>query len=280
MKIELGVMQGRLSPQCKNLIQHHPLRNWKNEFKIGRQIGIKHIEWIFEYPNFKKNIIFSKKKIIKLKKIIRKYGVSVNTLIMDYFLVSRFFNEKNEVISYNFKIFEKIAKNCLAVGISIIEIPLVDNSSISKIKNKNEIIKNLKKIIVIAEKYKIKISLETDLPPKEFKNFVDIFLPKKVYINYDIGNSAALGYDPLKEIKILGKHFINVHIKDRLLFGKSVKFGNGNANFTIIFKLLKKMKYRGFYTIQGARLDKIYNYVDVVKFYIKFVENIFYKIKI
>ena len=280
MKIELGIMQGRLSPQYKNLIQHYPLRNWKNEFKIASQIGIKHIEWIFEYPNFQKNVIFSKKKTIELKKIIRKYGVSVNTLIMDYFLVSRFFNEKNKIISCNFKIFEKIAKNCRAAGINIIEIPLVDNSSISKIKNKNEIIRNLKKIIVIAEKYKIKISLETDLPPKEFKNFIDIFLPKKFYVNYDIGNSAALGHDPVKEIKILGKHFINVHIKDRLLFGKSVKFGNGNADFSIIFELLKKMKYRGFYTIQGARLDKIYNYVDVVKFYIKFIQNIFYKRKI
>ncbi len=275
MKIELGIMQGRLSPQYKNLIQHYPLRNWKNEFKIASQIGIKHIEWIFEYPNFRKNVIFSKKKTIELKKIIRKYGVSVNTLIMDYFIVSRFFNESNKIINYNFKIFEKVAKNCHIAGISIIEIPLVDNSSIFKINNKKEIIENLKKIIIIAEKYKIKISLETDLPPKSFKIFIDTFLPKKVYVNYDIGNSAALNYDPIKEIKILGKHFINVHIKDRLVFGKSVKLGNGNANFSIIFKLLKNIKYKGFYTIQGARLDKICNYVDVIKFYIKYIKNFF-----
>ena len=57
MKINLGVMQGRLSPQYKNLIQHYPLRSWKNEFKIAKEIGIKHIEWIFEYPNYKKNVI-------------------------------------------------------------------------------------------------------------------------------------------------------------------------------------------------------------------------------
>lgn len=274
MKIELGVMQGRLSPRYKNLVQHYPLRSWKSEFKIAKRIGIKHIEWVFEHRNFKKNVIFKKKKITDLKKTIKKSGVLVNTLIMDYFIVSKFFNEKIQIINRNLKIFEKISENCHAAGINIIEIPLVDNSSILKIKNKNEIIENLKKIILIAEKYKIKISIETDLPPKEFKKFIDIFLPKKIYVNYDIGNSASLGYDYKEEIKLLGRFFLNVHLKDRMLFGKSVKFGSGNSNFLSIFQLLKKIKYKGLYTIQGARLDEEYNCVNTIKFYIKFIKNI------
>lgn len=110
MKLELGVMQGRLSPSYKNLIQHYPLKNWKNEFKIAKQIGLKHIEWVFEYRNFKKNIIFNNKKITGLEKIIKKYGVKVNVLIMDYFIISKFFNEKNKIIEQNLKIFKKNCK--------------------------------------------------------------------------------------------------------------------------------------------------------------------------
>jgi|LakMenEpi03Aug12_release.lakeMendotaPanAssembly.Ray.scaffolds.fasta_scaffold487808_2 L-ribulose-5-phosphate 3-epimerase len=280
MTVELGVMQGRLSPPYKNLIQHYPLKNWKNEFKIAKQIRLKHIEWIFEYSNFKKNIIFNNKKIIELKKIIKKYGVKINVLIMDYFIISKFFNEKNKIIKQNLKIFKKIVKNCHSVGIRIIEIPLVDNASILKMKCKKEVIKNLKKIIMIAEMYKIKISIESDLPPGEFKNFIEVFLPKKIYINYDIGNSASLGYDHQDEIRLLGKYFINVHIKDRILFGKTVELGHGNSNFLSIFQSLKKIKYNGLYTIQGARLDNKYHYIDTIKFYIKFIKNILSKANI
>jgi L-ribulose-5-phosphate 3-epimerase len=277
MTIKLGIMQGRLSPFYKNLTQHYPSKNWKNEFKIAKQIELTHIEWIFEYRNFKKNIIFNKKKIIELKKVIKKYGVRVNTLIMDYFIVSKFFNEKNSIIKQNLEIFKKVAKNSYLAGIRIIEIPLVDNASILKVKSKKEIIKNLKKMILIAEAYKIKISIESDLPPKEFKNFIEIFLPKKIYVNYDIGNSASLGYNYKDEIKMLGKYFINIHIKDRILFGKSVELGTGNSNFTSIFQSLKKIKYKGLYTIQGARLDDKYHYVDTIKLYIKYIKNILFK---
>ena len=66
-----------------------------------------------------------------------------------------------------------------------------------------------------------------------------------IKVNYDIGNSAALGYDPTEEFIAYGNNITDLHIKDRLLGGESVLLGSGNANFLKIFDLLLKYKYQG-----------------------------------
>ena len=59
--------------------------------------------------------------------------------------------------------------------------------------------------------------------------------PSEYYgINYDIGNSACLGYDPEEEINNYGDRIYNVHIKDRLLHGSTVPLGSGNADIKSI----------------------------------------------
>ena len=74
-------------------------------------------------------------------------------------------------------------------------------------------------------------------------------------INYDIGNSASLGYNPCEELAAYGARIINVHVKDRLLGGRTVALGHGNADFEEVFSLLKNQGYRGNYILQTARAD-------------------------
>ena len=45
------------------------------------------------------------------------------------------------------------------------------------------------------------ISLETDLAPLAFANLIESIGSKNVTVNYDTGNSAALGYDPDEEFE-------------------------------------------------------------------------------
>ena len=72
-------------------------------------------------------------------------------------------------------------------------------------------------------------------------------------INYDTGNSASLGYDCSEEIRFYGKQILNVHIKDRKLYGSTVPLGYGNTNFNKIFQELNKISYRGNFILQTAR---------------------------
>ena len=80
-------------------------------------------------------------------------------------------------------------------------------------------------------------------------------LNKKFGINYDTGNSASLGFDFNEEKKYF-KYVHNIHIKDRIFRGQSVRLGKGDFNFKKFFLYIKKIKYKGNLILQTARSKK------------------------
>ena len=91
-------------------------------------------------------------------------------------------------------------------------------------------------------------------------------------INYDIGNSASLGYDPEEEFNAYGEKITDLHIKDRLLGKGPVPLGKGNADIPKIFKLLSKINYQGIVIFQAFRDD---NGIEIFKEQFGwFIENI------
>ena len=54
-----------------------------------------------------------------------------------------------------------------------------------------------------------------------------------------------------------GKNIKNIHIKDRLLKGKTVRLGLGNTDFKKLYKNLSKMNYDKNIILQTARGKKI-----------------------
>lgn len=253
--IKLGVMQGRLSPPKGNLIQHFPSKNWKNEFKLSKELGLKSIEWVFESENYSKNPIFDRKELNQISELSKKFGIKVNSVVADYFMENKLFDEKNEEIQKNIDVLKKLIINCKKIGTKIIEIPLVDSSSIKNKNHIDELKENLMEPLNLIEKNNMYLSLETDLDPNNFKKLIEEFYPKKVFVNYDMGNSASLGYNPEIEIETLKNYIINVHIKDRLFKGSTVPLGKGSVNFDIVFKKLKEINYQGDFILQTARLD-------------------------
>ena len=97
------------------------------------------------------------------------------------------------------------------------------------------------------------MSLETDLNAKQFGELLSSLDSPKVTVNYDIGNSAASGYNPIDELSAYGERISDIHIKDRLLDGGSVKLGTGNADIPRFLKLLEKFDYSGPFVMQAFR---------------------------
>ena len=75
-------------------------------------------------------------------------------------------------------------------------------------------------------------------------------------VNYDIGNSASLGFDPVEELEAYGTKITDIHIKDRICDGGPVVLGTGNADFSIFFKKLKEFNYTGPFIMQAYRDDE------------------------
>ena len=132
---------------------------------------------------------------------------------------------------------------------------LEDHFEIKTDKEKQESIDVMQDAFKLAKDLDIKISLETDLSPIAFKELLELIDLDFVQANYDIGNSASLGFDPKEELDAYGQRILNVHVKDRKLGGTTVPLGTGNANLDLVFKELNEINYSGGITMQAARGD-------------------------
>lgn len=251
---QIGIMQGRLTRPKGRGIQFFPFENWENEFIRGKEVGIKEIEFIFDYDDYEKNPLWN--DVEKIKNVINQTGIQVNAVCFDYFMRRPFYKyndeEKKIILEENKNILETILNNMKKLEIGLIEIPLVDDSSLKTEKEALEFRDFLLSVVRETDE-EIKFGLETDLPPYEFKQYIDSFENDRVGANYDIGNSSGLGYAPYEEITVLGNRIFNIHIKDRLYKGTTVKLGTGSADFDKFFKAINEIGYSGNFILQAAR---------------------------
>jgi len=272
---KLGIVQGRLSPPINNKIQAFPLNNWREEFSLCKRLGLGCIEWIFEYDTMQVNPICDENGIKEMLELSSKYNVRINSLLADYFMEKKLFGDNKAEVEKSISTLFFIINQCKKCNIPIIEIPLVDSSALNTEDDKHNLLNNIQEAVEYANKIGIYISLETSLPPEEFRELILSFKPFEVKVNYDMGNSASLDYNPEKEIELLGEFIINVHIKDRIKGGTTVPLGMGDTNFESVFYELKKKEYSGDFILQAARQDLNHNnkkdIVETIENYINYV---------
>lgn len=121
----------------------------------------------------------------------------------------------------------------------------------------------IKKVIPMAEKLKVKIAFENVwnnflLSPMEAARYVDQFKSPMAGFYFDCGNILAYGW-PEQWIKILEKRIAKVHIKEysRTIAdkqGKSAGFGvklqEGDVNWPAVMKALDDIGYHDWTTIE------------------------------
>ena len=270
---EIGIMQGRLSPRIDGKIQAYPASTWQKEFEIAQEIGYAAIEWIVEKP-VETNALMTDSGKAEIKKIIASTGVRIDYVCADIFMQQPLVRMTKETKSQNKEYLSAILKNAKEVGAIGVEIPFVDNSSIKSENEKLEFIDVMQDAFKLAKDLELKLSLETDLPPIEFRELLENIDLDHVQANYDIGNSASLGFDPREELEAYGLKILNVHVKDRKLGSTTVPLGTGNANINFVLQKLQEIGYRGGLTMQAARGE---NDVETAKEQLKYVRTLLNK---
>jgi len=149
--------------------------------------------------------------------------------------------------------FVAIIDACSTIGISQIVVPLVDDGALES-EEEIKILRNfLLSLVSKFTKLGIRVIFESDFAPQELAEFIATYPVALFGINYDIGNSAALGFDVDKEFRHYGGRVTNVHVKDRLLGGTTIALGDGNADFEAVFRQLSLVGYKGNFILQTAR---------------------------
>jgi L-ribulose-5-phosphate 3-epimerase len=256
MNKKIGIMQGRLLPKYQGRYQAHPLGYWQNEFPIASKLDLDSIEFILDYNNAEENPLLAHGGLESIQKIEEASGVKVRSICADYFMEAPIHSDNTMIVDKSISILIRLIKNASLMNVKDIVIPCVEQSSLKNERYKNNFINNIKKITSIAEDMNINICLETDLAPKPFANMIDLIGSKNVTINYDIGNSAAMGYDPVEEFSAYGDKISDLHVKDRLFDHGPVPLGKGNADILKVFELLSKNDYQGIIIFQAFRDDE------------------------
>jgi L-ribulose-5-phosphate 3-epimerase UlaE len=253
MKNMFGVIQGRLLPKYKGRYQAHPKGYWTDEFEIAKSLGLDCIEFILDYNDANQNPLLNKNELNKLQLIIFETGVAVQTICADYFMEAPLHSGNKLVSDNSMKVLKRLLKSAKILGVSDIVIPCVDQSSLNDSEAIIRFVKQINYIVPDLEEKGINLSLETDLAPQSFVELLSKFNSERITVNYDIGNSASLGFNPIEELDAYGDRITDIHIKDRSLNGGPVLLGKGNANFELFFNKLKEFNYKGPFIMQAYR---------------------------
>lgn len=253
MNGRIGFMQGRLSPLVDGRIQAFPWGCWNEEFPAAQRAGFRLMEWTLDQERLYENPLLTAAGQAEIRALCAQYQVSIPSLTGDCFMQAPFWKARGSERESLQRDFGAVAEACAAVGIGTMVVPLVDNGRLDTEEQASALVGFLSAQRPLLAKLRVRVVFESDLPPIELAQFMDRLDPGFFGVNYDMGNSAALGYDPGAELAAYGRRVLNVHIKDRVLGGTTVPLGSGNTDFDAVFAGLAAAGYRGNYILQTAR---------------------------
>ena len=253
MTPRIGFMQGRLSPLINGRIQAFPWENWTDEFPLAQQINIHLMEWTLDHERLYENPLLTEAGQAAIRALCKDHALSIPSLTGDCFMQSPLWKAQGVDRIALERDFVEIAKGCAAVGITMLVVPLVDNGRLEGADQEDALVRFLESQTDFLAAHRLQVVFESDYVPQELARFIARLNPVLFGINYDIGNSAALGFKPQEEFAAYGSRVINVHVKDRVRGGATVPLGTGSADFDAVFTALAQIDYRGNFILQTAR---------------------------
>jgi len=253
--MEIGFMQGRLCDRIDGKIQAFPWRDWEAEFPSAQALGLGLLEWTLDQERLHENPLMTAAGQARIRELSARHGVRVLSLTGDCFMQAPFYKVEGAAREALLADLRAILDASEQVGIRYVLIPLVDNGSLQTQEHESALMEGVLPLHQRLVDAGMKIVFESDFGPARLAEFIDR-LPRDAFgINYDIGNSAALGFSPAEEVGSYGHRIDNVHVKDRKLHGTTVPLGTGNADFPTVFGALRKASYAGHFILQTARAD-------------------------
>jgi sugar phosphate isomerase/epimerase len=240
-------MQGRLSAQSDRGYQAFPWATWQHEFDLAAGRGLEHIEWVLDAGRVEENPILVETSAVVDH--VHESGIQVVSVCADYLM-----DDPLDLHDpYPWKVLSSLVVAMQRLGAESLVVPCVDRSSLRDHASSERLVRAADSVVKKLEGTNIRVSLEADLDPGNFAHLLTNLDPEFFSVNYDIGNSAYLGYSFEEEFDAYGDRISLVHIKDRLFEGGSVLLGQGSADLVGVIDRLRKIAFDGPVTMEAFR---------------------------
>jgi hexulose-6-phosphate isomerase len=253
MKPKIGFMQGRLSALVEGRIQAFPWAEWELEFARAQALDLHLMEWTLDQDRLRDNPLLTADGQARIRALGATHELAVASLTGDCFMQAPFWKAAGAERQALQTDFLEIVTACGEVGISMVVVPLVDHGTLADRGQEDLLVDFLLGCRDHLRHNGVSVLFECDFAPPELGRFIARLPAGEFGINYDIGNSAALGFGAREEFQCYGARVHNVHVKDRVLGGTTVPLGTGNADFEAVFEQLRAQAYAGNFIMQTAR---------------------------
>jgi sugar phosphate isomerase/epimerase len=104
----------------------------------------------------------------------------------------------------------------------------------------------LKELVPEAEKAGVILGIEDTISAQDNARILDKVASKHLQVYYDVGNSTQAGFDPVTEIRFLGKNRIcQIHLKDNPHY-----LGEGAIEFAPILHAIRDIGFTGYANLE------------------------------
>lgn len=268
--IPIGIMQGRLLPPVQGQLQAFPGRNWEEEFPLAHQCGLDTIEMIFDSDGIEWNPLNYETGLEHIQRASETYGVKVLSVCADYFKAKGFLKVTDQERMENIRMLEKLTILCSKIGVKYIVIPFLEQSEVRTKKDLDFVRTSLLTALERTNGCNVIYALEMSLPAEKIASFLKDTKHPLLNVNYDTGNSTALGYNVISEIEHLAQWIVGVHIKDRKIGGGSCILGSGDTDFDGVFNALARINFKSLFILEAQRGN---DEVKIAKRYVSFVKD-------
>jgi L-ribulose-5-phosphate 3-epimerase len=253
----IGIMQGRLLPPVNGRFQAFPAVRWREEFPKAAAAGLSCIEWIFEKPEEERNPLRHDEGLAEVARIAVETNVEVRSICADYYMTEQLLHPDGSRNAANVAHLEWLLGRVAQLKVTYVVLPFVDSSALKTPERIAGIVGVLREIAPCARRESVELHIECDLPPPAFRDLLDRVAQPNVKANYDIGNSASLGYHPRDELPAIGPYLGSVHVKDRQRAGGTVSIGGGAADLPEAFRQIRSAGFARWLILQVAREEEL-----------------------
>jgi len=121
-----------------------------------------------------------------------------------------------------------------AMGVRVVLLPFFAKAALDTAAERDKVAAILKELAPAAEKAGVLLGLEDTLSARDNVRLIDRTHSSAVLTYYDVGNATNYGFDPVKEIRWLGrKRICEVHLKDNPHY-----LGEGTIDFNAVIDAL------------------------------------------
>ena len=132
------------------------------------------------------------------------------------------------------------------LNVNVLLLPFFGRSAIQTNEEKDHVGDVLRDLAPEAEKAGVILGLEDTLSAEDNVRIMERSRSANVRVYYDTGNSAVAGFDPVKEIRWLGKDRIcQFHFKDDPHY-----LGQGNIQFASVVRAIQDIRYSGYANLE------------------------------